>query len=218
MFPYVEHAQGSGGQAGPGAGREGRGSRRRHGAGRLAAGAWRGSFRGQEELLSVAGRGGPGGRQPLPQPCEMWAKAQPAAPGKQGCVRSGRWRECREARGRKVVRAQPADPRRGGSGGGRPRGGVTAWPRGLAAVGWVDQPRLSSEAEPGCVYIKRLIVRNWLLRLGAGKPEIHQAGQQPGRWGSGVPGSSFPPNLSLARQARAGRRRPTAAAQGSGLH
>ena len=103
-----------------------------------------------------------------------------------------------------MVRAQPADPWCRESGCGRPGGGVTVWPRGLAAVGWVDQSGFSSEAEPGCVYIKRLIVRNWLLQPGAGKSEIRRAGQQPGSSGSSLLNSFFPPNLRFARQARAG--------------
>lgn len=67
--------------------------------------------------------------------------------------------------------------------------------------------RALSEAEPVRVYIKRLIVRSWLQRLGAGKSEIRRAGQQGsgrragGGWGAGAcrlwrPRPPFPGNLS----------------------
>ena len=60
MFPYVEHTQGSGGQAGPWSReRVGRGSRRRQWGGTAGGGGVeRGSLRDQEELLFVAGKGG----------------------------------------------------------------------------------------------------------------------------------------------------------------
>lgn len=167
------------------------------GGGGGESGSWGGG--GEGELFSG---------WPSPRPLGMWAEGAGQHPQESKAVFRGDggsvWGE---GAGRRPVQSHQATRPAGASlrvREAREASHAALGPHGRGLGGSV---RALSEAEPVRVYIKRLIVRSWLRRLGAGKSEIRRAGQ-PGsgrRAGGGLlpleaPSSfSRKPQLSLPR-------------------